>query len=297
MKAERAPGVPPFIDLEYETYRELGRKHFANARSRCAVITTSFNSKSTILRTILSVQAQPFPVRHVFIDGGSTDGTTELIRSAMRPSDILISERDQGISDAMNKGIAAANADTVCIIHSDDWLSENQLQIALDAMERAEADIVFGDVTFVVEEEPWYHEKGDAEYARSIHRRMPAIPHPSLLVKTRVYERVGLYRNDLRLAMDYDWILRAHRSGFKAHYTPDVVAYMTHDGASNNRFKETIKEVAAIVQDHGRPYWIAQLEKVGRTLKVRAGRFVRDIDPNLYLKLRRITNKQIADQV
>lgn len=277
-----------------DDYPDYAKRRSLASEVACSVVTTSLNSASTIERTIDSVQSQRVPVQHLFVDGGSTDGTVDRIRARMRTGDVLIAEPDLGISDAMNKGIAVAAGRAVAIIHSDDWLGENQIPAALEALDRSGADFVFGDVTFRVDGAPWYVERGDPNYRRVVRRRMPTVPHPSMLIRRVSFERIGLYRLDLALAMDYEWLLRSALSGLTAVYDPAIMANMTFDGRSNTHFKKTGVEYSRIVQMFGRPYWLAEFYRLFFATKTSIGRRVRAVDPSLYIALRRLINRQIS---
>ncbi len=116
---------------------------------RVTIITAVRNRAATLARTIESVLAQTYPeVEHVVIDGASSDGTVEVIR---RYADRLAhwqSEPDRGISDAFNKGLAAARGDCIGLLNADDWLEPDQIERAVAALERSGADFVFGDLLY-----------------------------------------------------------------------------------------------------------------------------------------------------
>lgn len=259
-----------------------------------SVITTSYQSAATIDRTIASVHRQPVRTEHIFIDGGSTDETLEIIRKRLRPGDTLVSERDEGISDAMNKGIQRAQGEFVAILHSDDWFSPDQLPRGGRALQSdPNAGFAFGDVHFYRNGLCIYRERGDPHYASKAHRRMPTVPHPSILYRRACLEQVGPFRTDLRLAMDYEWLLRSVKLGVRGVYVPDMVAHMTHDGASNRRFEQTLKEVRDIAISHGRPKTLAEAERVGRLIKTGVGRQLEVVAPDMRHAVRRLINPQL----
>ena len=262
-----------------------------------SIVTTSFNSARTIERTIDSVHAQGLAVEHIFIDGASRDDTVDIIRRRMRAGDVLVSEPDRGISDAMNKGIARVRAPYVGILHSDDWLAPDQLAKAVEAIEASGADFAYGDVLMHVSDNSAYLERGDPNPERVIGRRMPSVPHPSLLIRKAVFDELGVYREDLRLAMDYEWLLRAIRAGKHGVYSDSIRPNMTFDGASNTQFWRTLGDVRRIVVEYGRSPAIAWCEQLLRYAKTAAGRMVRKRSGGLYLRLRRLMNRQIVGEV
>ena len=285
---DRAP-APTLRD--YAAYEALGR---SRAPCELAAVTVARNAATTIARTQRSVHAQGPQVRHVVVDGGSTDATLAVLRPDLRAHDILISEPDRGISDAMNKGIAACNAAFVAVIHSDDWLSDSQLALALAHVHATGADFVFGDVDFYKAGRLAHRDRGDPDYAAKVANRMPSVLHPSILFSRQAFERVGLYRTDLKLAMDYEWLLRATSAGLRGAYSPAIIANMTHDGASNTRYPQTMAEVADVAIRYGRPRLRARAEQAMRTAKIFAGRRVERLSPAVFLAVRRRINPQIA---
>ena len=276
---------------DYAAYAELGAPL---GRTSVAVVTVLLNAVDTVSQTLASVHAEPMPVRHVIVDGGSTDGTAAYVAKHKRAGDLLISEPDRGISDAMNKGIAASNSDYVAIIHGDDALGPGQLQTALAAARAGDLDAVFGSVRMSRGGRFWYLWRGQPDYAAVLPRRMPAVPHPSLLISRRAFERAGLYSLRYKLAMDYEWLLRAHRLGVNATFVEGVVADMNHDGRSNTAYAKTLAEVADIVQSYGRPRLIAQAERFGRVFKTAVSMKAQRGAPQLHALLRRAVNRDVS---
>lgn len=256
-----------------------------------SVVTICRDAARTIARTIDSVQAQAFPsLEHVIVDGGSTDGTTEIVRARLRPQDHLLREPDRGISDALNKGVALARGRYIQFAHADDWLSPDQIKLAVAALEPSEADFVFGDLIFYENGAPSFRYRGDPDYARSLHRRMPALNHPTVLARRRSFERIGLFSLSYRCAMEYDWFLRLHRAGGRGMHVTGLCGHMNHDGVSNLRWWRTMAEVAAIAQAHGRNRQLAQLERAFRLAKVASGRAVKSCAQPVYRLVRNAIN-------
>ena len=290
----QAVKMPPATwpsSADYAAYAELG---VPLGRTSVAVITVLLNAVDTVGQTLASVHAEPMQVRHVIVDGGSTDGTAEYVARHKRPGDLLISEPDKGISDAMNKGIAASNSDYVAIIHGDDALGPGQLQTALAAARADDLDAVFGSARMSRGGHFWYLWRGQPDYDSVLSRRMPAVPHPSLLISRRAFERTGLYSLRYKLAMDYEWLLRAHRFGVHPVFVEGVVADMNHDGRSNTAYVRTLAEVADIVESYGRPRLIAQAERFGRVLKTAISIKAQRGAPQLHALLRRAVNRDVS---
>ena len=202
---------------------------------KISIVTPCFNSEKTIRDTISSVQAQKLNVEHVFVDGGSTDGTINVIRELMRPSDQLISEADDGIYDAMNKGIRRSSGSIVGIINSDDRFSnpgvlENVVKCFQDSI-----GIVYGGIRYISEDgtqlgDLWVpSEYRSGGFATGWHP-----PHPGLFVRKEVYNAIGLYDTAKRTAADFDWMLKAFELyKIKSRRWGFLVADMRLGGASD----------------------------------------------------------------
>ena len=275
---------------QYDSYATK-RGVSSNETPVVSIVTVALNAARTLERTIASVQAQTFhSVEHVLVDGGSTDGTLDIIRRMARPQDYWISEKDRGISDAFNKGVAMARGRYILILNADDWLSPEQIGHSIAALEKSGADFVFGDLIFYEGERALFRYGGDPTYAKVIRRRWPSVGHPTLLAARGCFERVGLFDPIYRNAMDYDWLLRVHCAGARGVYCPDVVGHMTHDGVSNLQFARTIDEVRRIVVTHGRNPVVAALEAGFRRLKTSVAQPIKRRGEPLYRLARQIIN-------
>jgi glycosyltransferase involved in cell wall biosynthesis len=213
---------------------------------KVSVITASFNSENTIHETIFSVNAQTYPdIEHIFIDGGSTDSTLEIIRKECRSSSIIISEKDYGIYDAMNKGVQLATGDVIGILNSDDfYLSDHVLEaVAAHFAADPELEVVLGDVDFVNDDDlartVRYYPAGNFKPWMFRFGLMP--PHPATFVRKSAYERVGLYKLGYEIAADFDLLIRLLLVGGAKYRTARKTwVRMRTGGASTSGLKSMI---------------------------------------------------------
>ncbi len=281
--------APTLEDYRFFAERRSGEQRL---RPQVSLITVVLNAVDTLPRTIESVQAQSFAsIEHVVVDGGSSDGTIELLSGCLRAQDYWMTEPDRGISDAMNRGIALARGDYIQFIHADDWLSPTQIEQAVDVLAKSGADFAFGDLVFYENSLPSFRYAGDPDYQRVIHRRMPALNHPTVLARRACFQRIGLFDPQYQCAMDYDWFLRLHRSGGRGRYGSQIVGHINHDGVSNTAFHLTIREVQAIAVAHGRAALLAGSEAAWQHLKMAIGRRVKRQARPLYQLIRQKINR------
>jgi glycosyltransferase len=205
---------------------------------KISIVTAVRNRVETVADAIASVAAQTHPqVEHLIIDGASTDGTLEVVERLCRPTMRVISEPDQGIYDALNKGLGLATGEVVGLVHSDDVLAGPQvLDWVAAAFAVPQVAAVYGDLDYVSAGNPqrvvrqW--RAGECTPARLRRGWMP--PHPTLFVRRDVFERYGVYDTSYRIAADYDAILRwLGREGLRTAYIPKVMVRMRLGGTSN----------------------------------------------------------------
>jgi glycosyltransferase involved in cell wall biosynthesis len=213
---------------------------------KISLITPTYNSASTIARTIQSVLAQNYPdLEYIVFDGASTDNTKKIVNDYLDRLNIkFISEPDNGIYDAMNKGIKIATGDIIGILNSDDFYDNNNvLSNVAKAFEDAAVDVVYGDIRYFGEDinkVTRYWRAG--EYTDAKFNNGWMIPHPALFVRKSIYDKCGLYNTDLKLAADYEFILRLlkiHKINLK--YIPMTFVRMYNGGISGSSFKQRIK--------------------------------------------------------
>ena len=214
-----------------------------------SVITSSLNASSTIAATIESVHAEASPsVEHIVIDGGSTDGTREIIESYSHLIDQVVFERDDGIADAFNKGISRAGGEFICILNADDRLEPGVLGRILPVLEGASEDILFGDVIYEDPSTGFRH----VEHASvaNLHRLM-TIFHPAMLVRRSLHARLGGYEPSYRLAMDSEFAHRALAAGATFRHLPLPLATMRLDGRSHRSLGRSLLEFRRSAIAHG----------------------------------------------
>ncbi len=205
---------------------------------KVSLITISFNSAATIEDTIRSVVAQDHPdIEYIIIDGASTDDTLAIIDRYQQHVDTLVSEKDQGIYDAMNKGVQRATGDVVGIINSDDVLAgPSVVSSVVRRFEGSGADAVYGDLVYVDRNDTnkvirtWRA----GEYEDGAFRRGWMPPHPTFYVKRSVYQELGGYDTRLSSAADYELMLRfIHKNRIRVAYLPELLVCMRMGGQSN----------------------------------------------------------------
>jgi glycosyltransferase involved in cell wall biosynthesis len=259
-----------------------------------SIVTAVRNAAGSLERTMQSVFAQTYRgIEYIIVDGGSTDGTQDVIRRHADRLGCWISEPDRGISDGFNKGVAAASGEFIGLLNADDWMEPDQIERAVGALERTGADFVFGDLVYHDPAGRAVHRvRGDPAYAKVIGSRMPEVNHPTLLARREMYERIGLFDLRYRAAMDYDWLLRAHLAGYRGVYDPAIVAHMTLAGVSDRSYRSALAEVRTIAIRHSQPAAKAWMLFGYRVVKGAAQRALRRLAPEpLYVLLRRLVNR------
>ncbi|WP_250832601.1 glycosyltransferase family 2 protein [Marinobacter sediminum] len=225
-----------------------------------SIVTVCFNSVSTIEDTLDSVQSQSHgDIEHIIVDGGSSDGTLDVLESRRPSLGALISEPDEGLYDAMNKGIRIATGDIIGILNSDDFFeSDDVVATVVDVFrESSECDLVFGDVVFVEAEDlskviRYY----GARHFRPWKLRfgwMP--PHPATFVRRRSYDLVGAYRVDMQISADFEmfvrWLMKS-RLGWK--HLDKVLVRMRSGGVSTSGVRSSItlnQEIVRACRENG----------------------------------------------
>lgn len=214
---------------------------------KISVVTAVFNRAGTVAEALASVQGQTWPqVEHVVIDGASTDGTLPILQAHRAQLAALVSEPDQGIYDALNKGIRRASGDVVGFLHADDvFESPDSLARVAAAFADPAVDAVYGDLVYVRQQDPTqvvrYWRAGPFVPGCLARGWMP--PHPTFYVRRAVYERLGLFDTRFRIAADYESILRfLGPGGVRPAYLPQVLVRMRLGGISNRSLASMVRK-------------------------------------------------------
>lgn len=214
---------------------------------KISVITAVYNRAGTIVQAIESVRGQTYAhVEHVIQDGGSTDDTLNRIRSIPGVDINLVSERDGGIYEAINRGIARSSGDVIGLMHSDDYFAHRRvLERVAARFSDPSVQGVYGDLQYVSAEDTSkvvrHWRSGEYEPKRLARGWMP--PHPTLYLRREVFDQLGSYDTTYRIAADYDAMLRYLALGkIKLAYLPEVMVNMRLGGESNRSLRMIIRK-------------------------------------------------------
>jgi glycosyltransferase involved in cell wall biosynthesis len=226
---------------------------------RISIVTVAFNSAATIADTLRSVEEQTHPeIEHIVIDGGSSDGTAEIVRDVGRRVSAFVSEPDGGIYFGMNKGLARCTGDVVGFLNSDDvFASPGAVSRIVEEFGRSSADVVHGDLVYVRREE--------SDSVVRYWKASPFVPgsfstgwcpaHPTFYARRAVIERTGGFNTTYGVAADLEFMLRileVQRSS--SSMIPEVLVRMRVGGVSNSSLRGIYRqniEVLRAIQSNG----------------------------------------------
>lgn len=212
-----------------------------------SIITSVYNGSDNIREAIESVLSQTYEnIEYIVIDGNSTDGTMDIIREYENHIDTIHSQADDGIYDGLNRGIAMATGDIIGFLHADDLYEHPEVIEKIVAVFNDEqVDAVYGDLVYVHKEDigkiSRHWESGKFSFRKLKRGWMP--PHPAFFVKREVYEKHGVFDNTLKIAADYDFMLRVlTKHEHTAAYLPEILYRMRTGGASNRSLKNILQK-------------------------------------------------------
>jgi len=224
----------------------------AGAQPLLSIITVTYNAGAVLQRTLDSVASQDYPhIEHVLIDGASKDNTLALLQAhaAQLPHAILISEPDQGLYDAMNKGLALATGEYVLFLNAGDELADSHILTEIFA-EKAKADVYYGHALLVdLDGKPQglrLPHPPEKLHWRSLQRGM-SVCHQAFIVKRSL---AVTYDLTYRICADIDWMIRTLKKAQTTHFTAGVVCRFLIDGLSSNRRKQAWWERYQVLQKH-----------------------------------------------
>ncbi|MBU2896889.1 glycosyltransferase family 2 protein [Vibrio hepatarius] len=234
---------------------------------KVSIITVCYNSERTIKDTIKSIASQTYKdIEYIVIDGNSSDNTMEIVHQHSNVIDVIICENDNGLYDAMNKGLLHASGDLIGILNSDDILAKKST-IANIVQHARDVEGVYGDVGFYnfffTKKTRHYSSKGfyKSKFSRGF---MPA--HPSCYFKKELVHRIGLYSLDFKIAADFDYLVRAFSfPDTNISYLQEEIVKMREGGVSTSGISASLllnKEIIQSCRNNGVPCsWLSVLSK------------------------------------
>lgn len=211
---------------------------------KISIITVTYNSEKYLEQTILSVINQNYPnLEYIIIDGDSTDNTLEIIKKYEDSITYWKSEKDNGIYDAINKGILVSTGKFIGIINSDDWYEENVFNVINKNILNEDPDIIHGVLRL------WDNEnKIGLQGYTSYFLENGMISHPTCFIKRNLYFNISLYDTQYKIAADYDFMLKCYlKNKIKFNYQEHIIANFRLSGISNNYTKLRRKETNKIM--------------------------------------------------
>jgi glycosyltransferase len=210
---------------------------------RVSIITVSLNAAKTISATLSSVASQTYPdIEHIVVDGGSTDGTQDVVKGFQHVAK-FVSETDNGLYDAMNKGLTLSTGEIVVILNADDFYAHaGIIDKVVACFEEKQVDAIYGDLVYVNADYTKIIRKWEAgNFNRNQFYKGWMVPHPTFFVKRECYEKWGYFDTSLKYAADYELMLRfMFKNNIKNSYLPETLVIMKSGGKSNssifNRF-------------------------------------------------------------
>ncbi|MEM9846997.1 MAG: glycosyltransferase family 2 protein [Bacteroidota bacterium] len=213
---------------------------------RISIITVVRNGEETIRDTINCVLSQSYHnIEYIVVDGQSTDGTLDIVKSFGNQIDKVISEPDTGIYDAMNKGLRAATGDYIGFLNADDFYTNRDvISQIVSAARETNADSIYGDLLFVdqhdINKAVRFWKAGRYDRYKMLFGW--SVPHPTFFVKKSVFNRCGLFRENFGLSGDYEMMVRFFfKERISAAYIPKTLVRMRVGGAGNSGLQSKLK--------------------------------------------------------
>lgn len=242
---------------------------------KISIITVVYNNEKTIKEAMQSVLSQTYSdIEYVIIDGKSKDNTVNLINDYKEKLGYFISEKDNGLYDAMNKGILACTGDVIGILNSDDLYQDSEVIAAVmeQFINDIELDILYADLVYVKKDDTnrVIRKWKTKSYYSTFFENANVPPHPALFVRNKVYENIGLFDLQYKLAADYELMLRMFKKHeFKSKYFNKLVIKMRLGGATNQSFSNIVnqnKEVLKAWKNNGlqAPFYLMPLRLLKR---------------------------------
>lgn len=244
-----------------------------------SIITVTYNAEKFLIETIESVLNQTYSnIEYIIIDGGSTDNTLNIIKSYVNKFEgrlKYISEKDNGLYDAMNKGIKLSKGSIIGIINSDDYYMSDTVEKVVNVVNKHNVDIVYGnvlrqgikdieDLSFIIK----------SNY-KNLNRYM-SVSHPTCFLTKELYLSIGNFDTSYKIAADYDLLSRCKRDNRKFYHIDDVLAFYRLGGINNKYYWTSYREGCRVRKSY---------TSKGNYLKVGIKEFINLIYPNVRNKI------------
>ncbi len=253
---------------------------------KVSVITVCLNSENYIEKTIQSVLTQTYPnIEYIIIDGKSSDNTLSIINKYREEINTIISEKDSGIYDAMNKGIACSSGDVFYFLNSGDILYNDTIieRVAKIFIDKPEYQLIYGDLIFFSDKNEKYISNNRRDLAEFL---IHGTSHQSLFVRKTLFETVGLFNTDFRIVADKDWLLRAIiGKKIPITYVEMPVCYFLAGGVSCQYRNEYFFEDSRIIWQY------LNRDIVKQSIRSNPLTLIRLLSITLFLELNKITIK------
>lgn len=231
---------------------------------KISIVTVSYNSEKTIKDTIESVLNQTYSnIEYILIDGQSKDNTIDIIKDSERnflgkgTEFKWISEKDNGIYDAINKGIKIATGDVVGILNSDDYYYDNNVvNDIIEAFKNNTIDCIYGNLVYIdPDSEKVTRRWTSKDFVKGLFQKSWTPAHPTFYCKREIYNQYGLYRTDFKIAADVELMYRyLEKNSVVSKYVNRYIVTMRQGGVSSSGLKSTItitKEMKQAFKDNG----------------------------------------------
>ena len=206
---------------------------------KVSIITVVWNNKDTIEDAIESVLGQTYKnIEYIIIDGGSTDGTVDLIKKYEDKIAYWVSEPDKGIYDAMNKGLKVATGEYISILNADDYYEEDAISLSLETILKTNSDYSYANARMLGEKSSVVI-KPINPLDEQIYFQMP-YPHVSLLIKSSIYREFGFYDTTYKIAGDHDFAVKVYTKGYRGIYIDKVICNL-HEGGISSTFDANLE--------------------------------------------------------
>jgi glycosyltransferase involved in cell wall biosynthesis len=229
---------------------------------KISIITVCYNSAKTIESCIKSVINQTYNnIEYIIIDGNSTDSTTQIINNYRNKISKIIIEDDNGIYDAMNKGIKISSGSVIGILNSDDFYPNNLIiETIMKQISNDKLDGCYGDLCYVDEynTDKIIRKWKSSEYVNGLFSKGWVPPHPTVFLKKYIYDTHGYFDLKYTIASDFDMLVKLfYIKKIRMKYFPNVTVYMRNGGKSNSSFSNIIKqnkEILSILNKYRIPH-------------------------------------------